>query len=206
MFIKVYSLDNVELEQIEINDNLFPEVVRQDIIKLVIELRRAKDMSGCHKSKTISEVSGGGRKPFAQKGTGRARQGSTRSPQMRGGSTVHGPVVRSHQIFLPKKVRKLGLRHALASKYQAQKMIVVDQLVMPSVSSKELAKKISWINGKNILFVDQVFDSSFGLSCRNNFALDVIPDCGINVYDIIRHEHLVITKSSLKILEGRLLV
>jgi large subunit ribosomal protein L4 len=162
-------------------------------------------MSGCHKSKTISEVSGGGRKPFAQKGTGRARQGSIRSPHMRGGSTVHGPVVRSHSISLPKKVRKLGLRHALASKYLAQKMIVVDQLTMPNISAKDLVKKISWIEGKNILFVDQVFDASFALSCRNNFSVDVIPDCGINVYDIIRHENLVITKASLKILEGRLL-
>jgi large subunit ribosomal protein L4 len=205
MFIKVYSLDNTELESMEVNENLFPRIVRQDIIKLLIELRRAKDMSGCHKSKTISEVSGGGRKPFAQKGTGRARQGSTRSPQMRGGATVHGPVVRDHSISLPKKVRKLGLRHALASRYQLERLTVVDQLVMPSASTKEFAKKISWTSGKSVLFVDRSFESSFALSCRNNFLVDIIPDCGINVYDIIKHEHLIITKASLRALEDRLL-
>jgi len=103
MLIKVCSLDNLEVDQFELNDELYPVEIRQDIIKRVIEWQMAKSMSGCHRSKTKAEVSGTGKKPFAQKGTGRARQGSTRSPQMRGGGVAHGPVVRSHDIKLPKK-------------------------------------------------------------------------------------------------------
>jgi large subunit ribosomal protein L4 len=206
MFIKVYSLDNAEVGQVELRDDLYPADIRQDLIKRVVEWQLAKAMSGCHKSKTRSEVSGTGKKPFAQKGTGRARQGSTRAPHMRGGATVHGPVVRDHSIKLPKKVRKLGLRHALALKYNAHKMIVVDEMVMPSVSLSSLVERISWIGDKSLLFVDVAFDRNFKLSCANKFSLDLLPDCGLNVYDIMNHEHIVITKSSLKNLEERLLV
>jgi large subunit ribosomal protein L4 len=204
MLIKVRSLDNQEAGEVEFRDDLCPAQIRQDIIKRVVEWQMAKAMSGCHKSKTRSEVSGTGKKPFAQKGTGRARQGSTRSPQMRGGATVHGPLVRSHEIKLPKKIRKLGLRHALASKYNEQKMIVVNELVAKELSTSLLLKKISWIKG-SVLFVDDVFDNNFKMSCSNKFSINLVPECGINVYDIIKHENLVITKASLKKLEQRLL-
>lgn len=204
MLIKVRSLDNQEVEEVEFKDGLYPIEIRQDIIKRVIEWQMAKAMSGCHKSKTRSEVSGTGKKPFAQKGTGRARQGSTRSPQMRGGATVHGPLVRSHEIKLPKKIRKLGLMHALASKYNTQKMIIVNELVAKELSTSLLLKQISWISG-SILFVDEMFETNFKLSCSNKFSINLLPECGINVYDIIKHENLVITKASLKKLEERLL-
>ena len=204
MLIKVRSLDNQEVGEVEFRDDFCPAQIRQDIIKRVVEWQMAKAMSGCHKSKTRSEVSGTGKKPFAQKGTGRARQGSTRSPQMRGGATVHGPLVRSHEIKLPKKIRKLGLRHALASKYNEQKMIVVNELIAKELSTSLLLKKISWIQG-SVLFVDDVFDNNFKMSCSNKFSINLVPECGINVYDIIKHENLVITEASLKKLEQRLL-
>ena len=204
MLIKVRSLDNQEVDEVEFSDDFCPAEVRQDIIKRVIEWQMAKSMSGCHKSKTRSEVSGTGKKPFAQKGTGRARQGSTRSPQMRGGATVHGPLVRSHEIKLPKKVRKLGLRHALASKYNSQKMIIVSELEAKELSTSVLLKRISWIEG-SILFVDQAFENNFKMSCSNKFSINLLPECGINVYDIIKYDNLVITKASLKKLEERLL-
>jgi large subunit ribosomal protein L4 len=205
MLIKVYSLDSHEVNQIDLSDDFCPNEVRQDLIKRVIEWQLAKARSGCHKSKTISEVSGTGKKPFAQKGTGRARQGSTRSPQMRGGSVVHGPVVRHHEIKLPKKIRKLGLRHALASKYLSNELIVVNEMSMPEISLPSLIKRISWIESKSILFVDNDFDLNFKMSCANKFSINLLPEKGVNVYDIIKHQHLVMTESSLKILEQRLL-
>jgi len=118
MLVKVYSLDNAEVDQVEISDEFYPTEVRQDIIKRVVEWQLAKAMSGCHKSKTRSEVSGTGKKPFAQKGTGRARQGTTRAPQMRGGATVHGPSFRSHQIDLPKKNKKTWFKACSGVKIQ----------------------------------------------------------------------------------------
>jgi large subunit ribosomal protein L4 len=206
MLIKVMSLDNVEVDQIEIIDEFYPSEIRQDIIKRVIDWQLVKAMSGCHKSKTRSEVSGTGKKPFAQKGTGRARQGSTRGPHMRGGATVHGPVIRSHEIKLSKKFRKLGLRHALATKYFAQQMTVVNDLTMSEVSTAAFCKKISWLNnGKNILFVDKEFDNNFKMSCANKFTVNILPEIGLNVYDLIKNEYLVITQSSLKRLEERLI-
>ena len=206
MFIKVSSLDNLEVGQLELSDDFYPSEIRQDIIKRVIEWQLVKSMSGCHKSKTRSEVSGTGKKPFAQKGTGRARQGSTRGPHMRGGATVHGPVLRSHEIKLSKKFRRLALRHALAVKYFAQQMTVVNDLIVPEISTSAFVKKISWLNsGRNILFVDQDFNKNFKMSCANKFSVNILPECGLNVYDLIKNEHLVITQSSLKRLEERLI-
>ena len=205
MLIKLHSLDNAELGHLEINEALFPSEIRADIITRVVEWQMAKAMVGAHKSKTRAEVSGTGKKPFAQKGTGRARRGTNRAPQMRGGGVAHGPVVRSHAINLPKKVRRLGLLHAMATRYVHDKMLVVDKLEMHEISTAALLKKIHWIGNRSVLFIDDNCDSNFKMSCANKFSVDILPDCGINVRDIMRHDHLVITQSSLKNLEQRLL-
>jgi len=205
MLIKVHSLDNLELGDLELSDELYPSEVRRDIITRVIEWQMAKAMVGSHKTKTRAEVSGTGKKPFAQKGTGRARRGTNRAPQMRGGGVAHGPVIRLHGVKLNKKFRKLGLRHALASKFNSQQMLVVDKLDMSEVSTANLIKRINWIGTRSVLFVDSNIDKNFKMSCANKFSIDALPDVGINVYDIIRHDHLVITQASLKKLEERLL-
>lgn len=205
MLINVCSLERAESGNIELADDFLPENVRSDIIKMVVDWQLLKRMSGCHKTKTISEVSGTGKKPFAQKGTGRARRGSNRAPQMRGGAVVHGPVVRSHEVSIPKKVKRLALRHALADKYQSSQLFVVDKMDAGNVSTKELLNRISWLKGENTLFVDSYFDKNFYLSCRNLSFADTLLEVGLNVYDILRHKAVVITSASLKELEKRLL-
>ena len=211
--ITVYSIEGDELEQIEVKSGLFDLDVRIDLIKRAVDWQRAKARSGLHKTKTISEVSGTGKKPFAQKGTGRARQGSLRSNHMRGGGVVHGPVVRDHSIKLPKKVRKLALKHALSLKYLDHGIKVVDSLVANEVSTKLMNKKLGWINkaspslnpNSKILFIDNIFDDNFKLSCRNLIFSNLLCDEGINVYDLLKNNTLVITKESLKRVENKLL-
>ena len=206
MLLRVCSLDNEEISQINLKDEFCAvEGIRRDIIKRVIDWQLAKARGGSHKIKTRAEVSGSNRKPFAQKGTGRARQGSTRAPHMRGGGVVHGPAIRSHAVSLPKKVRRLGLIHAISSKCLSQKMIVVDSLALNDISVSKLSKKIQAFTSDSVLFIDSLFDKNFYLSCRKLPKCDMLLDVGANVYDIIKHKYLMISKVSAEKLQSRLL-
>jgi large subunit ribosomal protein L4 len=205
MKIDVISLDNQTVGSIELADEVFGAPVRSDILHRMVNWQLSKRRSGNHKTKTISEISGTTKKPYAQKGTGRARQGSLRSAQFRGGSTVFGPVVRSHAYDMPKKVRALALKTALSSKAAAGKLVILDQARTDSLKTKELVVRFANLGWSSVLVIDGAeLDNNFRLASRNIPHVDVLPSAGANVYDILRRDTLVLTKDAVQALEARL--
>ena len=201
----IVNLDNQNVGSIELSDSVFGVDVRSDILSRVVNWQLANRRAGTHKTKTIAEVSGTTKKPYKQKGTGRARQGSLRATQFRGGGISFGPVVRSHAQDLPKKIRRLGMRCALSSKAQNGKLVVVDALKLPEVKTKELVSKMEKMGLKSALFVGGAeLDTNFKLAARNIVGIDVLPQQGANVYDILRRDTLVLTKEAAENLEARL--
>jgi len=201
----VISLDNKSVGDIELDDNVFGAPLRPDILSRTVNWQLAKRQSGNHKVKERTEVSGTSKKPFRQKGTGGARQGSLRSPQMRGGGVVFGPRVRSHEFSLPKKVRKLALRSALSAKQADGKLIIVDAATLGSAKTSMLAKQIGKLGWGTTLVIDGAqVDANFARAARNIIGLDVLPQIGANVYDILRRETLVLTKDAVQQLQERL--
>lgn len=206
MKTKILSLANKEVGEISLNEDIFAvEFIRDDIIKQVIDWQRAKAMSGNHKTKTVSEVLGTTKKPFKQKGTGNARQGSLRSVQMRGGGVAHGPRVRSHATKLPKKVRKLGLIHALSEKCAEGKLLVIDSLKLDKPKTSALVNILSKFQGKSFFVIDgNEVDTNFSLAAKNIYNTVIVPQIGANVYDIIRHEYVLLSQEAVSVLEERL--
>lgn len=205
MKIDVFTLDNKKEGSIELSDAVFSVAPRKDILARVVNWQLAKRRAGTHSTKTISEISGTTKKPFAQKGTGRARQGSLRSPQMRGGATIFGPVVRSHAFSLMKKVRNLGLKMALSSKVADGKLLVIDTEKISSPKTKELLLKIDNLKLLKPLFVvGATIDNNFALALKNIPNADILPSQGTNVYDILNHKNLVLTKEAVENLTNRL--
>ncbi len=205
MKLKVVTLDNKDAGEITLSKEIFGLEVRNDLLHRMVEYQRAKKQAGTHKTKTISEISGTGKKPFKQKGTGSARQGSLRSAQMRGGSTIFGPVVRSHAVDMPKKVRKLAMKHALSAKQKAGSLFVIETDALKDAKTKKLAasfKKNGW--DAPLIIGGAELNESFAKAARNIIHVDVLPQAGINVYDILRHKQLVLTKDAVKHLEERL--
>lgn len=201
----IVNLDNQSVGSIELADSVFGAEVRADILSRVVNWQLANRRAGTHKTKTIAEVSGTTKKPYKQKGTGNARQGSLRATQFRGGGISFGPVVRSHAQDLPKKIRRLGMRCALSVKAQNGKLIVVDELKLPEVKTKELLAKMNKLGVESALFVGGAeLDNNFNLAARNVVGVDVLPQQGANVYDILRRDTLVLTKEAAENLEARL--
>lgn len=206
MKTKMLNLANEEVGEISLNEDIFAvEFIRDDIIKQVVDWQRAKAMAGTHKTKTVSEVSGTTKKPFKQKGTGNARQGSLRSVQMRGGGVIHGPVVRSHATKLPKKVRKLGLIHALSEKFSEGKLLVIDSLKLETPKTSNLVNILNKFQGKSFFVIDgNEVDVNFSLAAQNTYNTVIVPQIGANVYDIIRHEYVLLSQEAVNVLEERL--
>ena len=201
----IVNLDNQSVGSIELADSVFGAEVRADILSRVVNWQLANRRAGTHKTKTIAEVSGTTKKPYKQKGTGNARQGSLGATQFRGGGISFGPVVRSHAQDLPKKIRRLGMRCALSVKAQNGKLIVVDELKLPEVKTKELLAKMNKLGVESALFVGGAeLDNNFNLAARNIVGVDVLPQQGANVYDILRRDTLVLTKEAAENLEARL--
>jgi large subunit ribosomal protein L4 len=203
MQIEIKTLDNGSAGTAELPDEIFAITPRADIMARVVHWQLSKRRSGNHKIKGMGEVSGTTRKPYKQKGTGNARQGSLRAPQFRTGGVVHGPVVRDHGYDLPKKVRRLGLLSALSQKQADGKLVVLDAATA-SAKTKELAIKIKALGWKSALIVDQTVDGQFLLASRNIIGLNVLPTIGANVYDILAHDVLAITTAGLAGLKERL--
>lgn len=205
MKVEVVTLENKAAGDVELNEAVFGVDVRQDILQRVVRWQLAKRRAGTHKTKGISEISGTTAKPWRQKGSGRARQGSLRSPQFRGGATIFGPVVRDHAHSLPKKLRRLALKIALSAKQAEGKLRVMDTLTIKETKTKALAEKLSKLGADSALFVrgDNAKDAFFQ-SVRNLPRKDVLPVAGLNVYDILQHDTLFITKHALEQIEERL--
>jgi len=205
MKLKVHDLDNKEVGDIDLADEVFGLPVRGDILARVVNWQLAKRRAGTHKTKGISDISGTTKKPYKQKGTGRARQGSLRSPQFRGGAVIFGPVVRSHEFGLQKKVRKLGLKTALSAKQAEGKLIVIDAATVKEPKTKELRQRFEKLGWGSVLIIDgAAVDAGFAKAARNLPLVDLLPSVGANVYDILRRDTLVLTRDAVVQLEARL--
>ena len=205
MKVNVVTLENKASGEIELNDAVFGLEPRKDILSRVVEWQRAKARAGTHKTKDRSEVSGTGKKPFKQKGSGNARQGTLRAPQHEGGGRAHGPVVRSHAYGLTKKVRALGLKHALSAKQAAGKLIVLADVDVKEAKTKQLVAQFAQLGITKPLFITgKEVNESFAKAARNVKGVDVLPVAGANVYDILRHHELVLTKEAVDALQERL--
>ena len=203
MDFDIKTLDNGSAGTIGLPDEIFATTPRTDIMARVVHWQLARRRSGNHKVKGMGEVSGTTRKPYKQKGTGNARQGSLRAPQFRTGGVVHGPVVRSHGYDLPKKVRRLGLISALSQKQADGKLIVLDA-ASGNGKTRDLAAKLATLGWRSALIVDRAVDTDFLRASRNLIGIDVLPTIGANVYDILRHDVLAITTAAIEGLKERL--
>jgi len=204
MQVDIITLEQGSAGSAELPDEIFKIAPRPDIMARVVHWQLSKRRSGNHKVKGMAEVSGTTRKPYKQKGTGNARQGSLRSPQFRTGGVVHGPVVRSHEYRLNKKVRRLGLISALSQKLADNKLVVLDSATGVAKTG-ELAKKIKALGWASALIIDGgTVDEGFLRASRNIYKLDVLPTIGANVYDILNHDVLAITTAGLEGLKARL--
>ncbi len=204
MDLTVTTLEGKDAGKVSLSDAIFGLEPREDIIARVVRWQLAKKQQGTHKSKTRAEIARTGAKMFKQKGTGRARHHSARAPQFRGGGKAHGPVVRSHAHDLPKKVRALGLRHALSAKLRAEELIIIDDLVATEAKTKVLTGAFASMGLTNVLFIGGAeLDNNFKLATQNIPNVDVLPVQGINVYDILRRGKLVLSKAAVEALEER---
>lgn len=205
MQINVITLDNAVAGQIDLPEEVFGAAPRADIMARVVHWQLAKRRAGTHKAKGMGEVSGTTKKPYRQKGTGNARQGSLRAPQYRKGGVVHGPVVRDHGYSLNKKVRRLGLISALSQKAAEGKLVVLDSAALPAdAKTGAMAAKVKALGWKSVLVVDAAADENFARVVRNLPKVQVLPTIGANVYDILNHDVLAVTRAGVEALKERL--
>ena len=201
----VITLANKKSGSVDLDESVFGVAIRPDILSRMVNYQLAKRRSGNHKTKTISEIRGTTAKPWNQKGTGRARAGSLRATQFRGGQTVFGPVVRSHSFSLNKKVRKLALKTALSSKQVEGKLIILDDAKWKEGKTKGLSEQLLAMGLKSALIVSGLaVDKNFAKAAANIPLIDVLPQQGANVYDIMRRDTLVLTKDAVTHLVERL--
>lgn len=199
------NLDGGAAGSVDLNEAIFGLAPRKDILHRVVRWQRNKAMAGTHDVLGRSEVSYSTKKIYRQKGTGGARHGSRGAPIFRGGGVYKGPTPRSHAHDLPKKFRKLGLKHALSAKAAAGELVVVENINIKDVKTAAVAKQVGALGWKRALIIDgAVVNAEFALAARNIETLDILPSQGANVYDILRSDTLVITKAGLEALEARL--
>ncbi|APR98008.1 50S ribosomal protein L4 [Wolbachia endosymbiont of Folsomia candida] len=204
MECKLVNLSNSDVGTAQLNPLIFSVKQKMSILHDIVRWQLAKRRAGTHKTKGISDVSGTTAKPYGQKRTGRARQGSLRSPQFRGGGIIFGPVVRSHAYSLNKKVRKLGLRIALSLKHLNNQVIILDNLNVDIKKTSEMCQYIQNFKFSSFLIVGDYSDDLLR-AARNLHYVDLIKPIGLNVFDILNHECVMLTSDALKHLEGRLL-
>ena len=205
MQVNIINFDGKAVGKIDLNDGIFGVEPRADILHRVVTYQRAKARAGTHKVQTVSDVTGSSRKMIKQKKTGNARQGEKYNVHMRGGGVVHGPVVRSHAIDLPKKIRSLGLKMALSSKVKDGSLVIIDSEKLKDAKTGIFAKQLKKLEIKSALFVGATeLDNNFKKSIANIINIDVLPTIGLNVLDILKHEKLVLTADAVKSIEARL--
>ena len=204
MKTKVLNLDNKAAGDVELSDAIFGLEPRADLIQRVVVWQLAKRRSGQHKVLTRAEVNRTKKKMYKQKGTGQARHGARSAPLFVGGAKAMGPVNHSHEFDLPKKVKALGLRHALSAKVKDGSLVVIDEAKSKEIKTKALAAQFDKLGLVKALVVDGEFDKNFQLSARNLADVSLLPVAGINVYDIMKSGKLVLTTAAIKAIEARL--
>ena len=205
MKLDVIKLDGGKAGSVDLDDAIFGiGEIRGDILQRVVTWQLAKRRAGTHKIQVRNEVSRTGKKMYKQKGTGGARHGSRRAAQFVGGAKAHGPVVRSHAFDLPKKVRALALRHALSSKAKDGSLIVVDTVAIKEAKTAALREQLGKIGVTHALVIAGTeVDNNFKLAARNIPNVDVLPNAGLNVYDVLRRKTLVLTKDAVDAINAR---
>lgn len=204
MDLTIKTFEGAEAGKLNVSDLIFGLDPREDILQRVVRWQLARRQQGTHQSQTRADVTRTGAKMYKQKGTGRARHSSARVPQFRGGGKAHGPVVRSHAHELPKKVRALGLRHALSAKLKTDNLIVVDELNLKDAKTKLLTASFAKLGLKDALLIGgRELDVNFSRAASNIANVDVLPVQGINVYDILRRSKLVLSRAAVEALEER---
>lgn len=201
----IHTLDGNESGSLDLSDLIYGLVPRTDILYRCVRWQLAKRQQGTHQTQGRATISRTTRKIYKQKGTGSARHGSAKAPQFRGGGRSFGPVSRSHEHDLPKRVRVLALKHALSSKVKDNQLLIIDQAEISSPKTKELLTRFTNLSLSNALIISGgVVQNNFALAARSIPNIDVLPVQGINVYDILRREKLVLTKAAVEALQERL--
>ena len=205
MKLGVITLDSGKAGDIDLSDDIFGLEPRADLLHRVVRWQRAKAQAGTHSVLGKSDVSYSTKKIYRQKGTGGARHGSRKAPIFRHGGVYKGPTPRSHAFDLPKKVRALGLKHALSAKVAAGELVIVDSLNIAEAKTSAVAKAVKENGWKRVLVIDGAeVNENFARAARNLEGVDVLPSMGANVYDILRRDTLVLTRAGVEALEARL--
>ncbi len=205
MKAEVIKLDAGKAGEVDLNDAIYGLEPRADILHRVVRWQRAKAQAGTHSVLTKSEVSYSTKKIYRQKGTGGARHGSRKAPIFRKGGVYKGPTPRSHAFDLPKKVRALGLKHALSAKAQSGKLVILEAADLAEAKTAMLAKVAKELGWKKVLIIDGAqVNENFAAAARNLEGVDILPSMGANVYDILKRDTLVITRAGIEALEARL--
>ena len=199
--VTVYNMEGNEVGTMELNDAVFGVEINEHLVHLAVVRQLANNRQGTQKAKTRSEVSGGGRKPWRQKGTGHARQGSIRAPQWTGGGVVFAPVPRDYEVKMNKKERRAALKSALTSKVQENKLVVVDSLALAEAKTKEMQKVLTNLKADKALVVTAGDDQNVVLSARNIADVQTATVSTINVYDVMNHKTVVVTKDAVASIE-----
>ena len=199
--VTVFNMEGNEVGTMELNDAVFGVEINEHLVHLAVVRQLANKRQGTQKAKTRSEVSGGGRKPWRQKGTGHARQGSIRAPQWTGGGVVFAPVPRDYEVKMNKKERRAALKSALTSKVQDNKLVVVDSLALAEVKTKEMQKVLTNLKAEKALIVTAGDDQNVVLSARNIADVQTATVNTINVYDVMKHNTVVVTKDAVASIE-----
>ncbi|NLI82575.1 MAG: 50S ribosomal protein L4 [Deltaproteobacteria bacterium] len=202
--VDVYNTNRDVVGQLELREGIFAIPVKPHVMHEVVLYQLAKRRAGTAKTKGRSEISGGGKKPWRQKGTGRARAGTSRSPLWRGGGTIHGPQPRSYEMRVPKKVRKLALKMALTQKFLERNLTVLEDLQMEKIKTKDLASLLQRFDAGNALLVLPHPDETVEKSARNIPHVKVLRSEGLNVYDLLKYRNLLLTRESVARLEEAL--
>ena len=199
--VAVYNIEGKEVDKLELNDNVFGVEINEHLVHLAVVSQLANGRQGPQSAKTRSEVSGGGRKPWRQKGTGHARQGSTRSPQWTGGGVVFAPKPRDYSMKMNKREKQIAIKSALTSKVQDSKLIVVDEFKLDEIKTSKFAQILDNLKAPKALVVTKDKDEKVVLSARNIPTVKTTMTNSINVYDILKYDSLVITKDAVAAIE-----
>ena len=199
--VTVYNMEGNEVGTMELNDAVFGVEINEHLVHLAVVRQLANNRQGTQKAKTRSEVRGGGRKPWRQKGTGHARQGSIRAPQWTGGGVVFAPVPRDYEVKMNKKERRAALKSALTSKVQENKLVVVDSLALAEAKTKEMQKVLTNLKADKALVVTADDDQKVVLSARNIADVQTATVNTLNVYDVMKHNTVVVTKDAVASIE-----
>ena len=199
--VAVYNIEGKEVDKLELNDNVFGVEINEHLVHLAVVSQLANSRQGTQSAKTRSEVSGGGRKPWRQKGTGHARQGSTRSPQWTGGGVVFAPKPRDYSMKMNKREKQIAMKSALTSKVRDSKLVVVDEFKLDEIKTSNFVKILANLKAEKALVVTKDKDEKVILSARNIPTVKTTMTNSINVYDILKYETLVMTKDAVAAIE-----